>query len=117
MEPETASPRLSEPHVHVVPLRLLLAIGTTLIALTLVTVAVTRFDLGRLNLVVAMGIAVVKATLVALYFMHLRWEKPLYTTAFIVSLGCVALFVLLTVVDTLESAPDRIPDYAPAVNR
>ena len=59
---------------HVVPLWLLFAVLGVLLALTWMTVAATWFDLGKLNIYVAMVIAGVKATLVALYFMHLRFE-------------------------------------------
>ena len=47
-----------------------------LLILTVITVIVAGFDLGNVNVVVAIGIATVKATLVALIFMHLRNDKP-----------------------------------------
>ena len=48
-----------------------------LLVLTVITVIVAGFDLGNINVVVAIGIATVKATLVALIFMHLRHDKPI----------------------------------------
>ena len=48
-----------------------------LVVLTIVTVAASRVDFGIMNLVIAMGIASVKAGLVALFFMHLKYENPL----------------------------------------
>ena len=60
---------------HVAPLRLYAFVFGTLIALTGVTVWVAFFDLGPLNTVAAMTIAVVKAVLVVLYFMHVRWSS------------------------------------------
>lgn len=42
----------------------------TLMILTVVTVAVSRVDLGAFNTLVAMAIAVIKATVVILWFMH-----------------------------------------------
>jgi cytochrome c oxidase subunit 4 len=48
------------------------AVCVVLLALTLVTTLLGRVPLGPWNLPVALGIAVVKALLVALYFMHLR---------------------------------------------
>jgi cytochrome c oxidase subunit 4 len=99
----------AEPHVHVVPLRLLLGVGALLIVLTAVTVGVTCVDLGAMNIVVALAIAVAKATFVALYFMHLRWDKPLHAVVFLTALGCVVLFVLLAILDTGQYHADRIP--------
>ena len=65
------------PLAHVMPPGVLLAVFAALIALTAITVAVTRVDLGSWNLVAALAIATVKASLVALYFMHLREESSL----------------------------------------
>lgn len=48
-----------------------------LVVLTIVTVVASRIDFGIMNLVIAMGIASVKAGLVALFFMHLKYENPL----------------------------------------
>src|SRR4051812_16581666 len=62
---------------HVVSFRLLLTIFATLMVLTFATVAATWVDLGYTgNLVLALVIAVIKAALVMLYFMHLRWDSP-----------------------------------------
>ncbi len=55
-----------------VPLRIYFAVFVALLVFTGVTVWVAFFNLGVLNIVVAITIAVLKATLVALFFMHLR---------------------------------------------
>lgn len=78
---------------HVVSTRTYYAIFLTLMVLTAVTVWVATFDLGRLNVVAALAIAVVKATLVLLYFMHLRYSPRL--TWFIVSVAFVWLAILI----------------------
>lgn len=62
---------------HRVPLRIYYAIFATLMTLTAITVYVAFYDLGPLNTVVAMTIAVTKALLVVLYFMHLRYSSRL----------------------------------------
>ncbi len=62
--------------IHIVPLSVFRNILLLLLALTIVTVGVSRIDFGVLNIVVAMGIASVKALLVALFFMHLKYESP-----------------------------------------
>ena len=72
---------------HVVPLRLLVGVLVALLFLTVVTVAVTYVDLGPVNLVVALLIALVKASLVLLVFMHLRWDRPFNAVVLITSLA------------------------------
>lgn len=86
---------------HVVPLWLLGAIAGILILFTWITVAVTYFDLGRLNLWVAIAIACFKAFLVALYFMHLRWDRKLHAFLFLIAIGFVTLFIGFALMDSL----------------
>jgi cytochrome c oxidase subunit 4 len=62
---------------HVVPVKTYLTIFAALMAFTAITVAVAFVDLGPLNNVVMLGIAVVKATLVVLFFMHVRYSTRL----------------------------------------
>jgi cytochrome c oxidase subunit 4 len=94
------------PVVHVSPVPVLLAVFAALMVLTYATVAVRGFDLGPWNLLIAMGIATVKASLVALYFMHLRYDKPFHAILFVVGVLFVALFISLTLLDTLTYQPD-----------
>lgn len=98
---ESHAPEAHEDHVHIVPPRVLLATFGALLVLTVVTVAVTWFDFGSVgNLSIALGIAVVKAGLVALYFMHLRYDKPFHGFLLIVSLAFVALLAGTVLVDS-----------------
>jgi cytochrome c oxidase subunit 4 len=60
---------------HIVPIRIYLVIFAVLVVLTAVTVTVAFIDLGPLNVIVMLLIAVVKATLVVLYFMHVRFTN------------------------------------------
>ena len=90
---------------HVVPVRVLLTVFALLMVLTVVTVSATWIDLGSWNLWIAMGIAAVKAALVALYFMHLRYDHPFHGLLFVTALVFLALFVSLTLLDTLEYQP------------
>ncbi len=87
---------------HVTPLKVYLGIGFALFILTGITVAVSFVHLGPFNLVVAMGIACVKAVLVALIFMHLYYDDKLYLTIFIMALLMLALFIIITLFDTLR---------------
>ncbi len=94
------------PVVHVVSVPILLAVFAALMVLTYATVAVRGIDLGVWNLLIAMGIATVKAALVALYFMHLRYDKPFNAILFVVGVLFVALFISLTLLDTITYQPD-----------
>jgi len=62
---------------HVVPVRIYLIIFAALMVFTAITVAVAFVDLGPLNNVVMLGIAVTKAALVILFFMHVRYSTRL----------------------------------------
>lgn len=104
-----------ELHPHIVPLKLLAGVFVGLIALTVLTVAVTYVDLGSANLWVALVIAGVKALLVAGIFMHLAFDKGVYSLIFISSILFVVLFIGLTLMDTAAYLPDMIDGYAPDV--
>jgi cytochrome c oxidase subunit 4 len=84
---------------HISSVKLYVAIFLALMVGTALTVAAAFVDMGALNNVVAMGIALVKATLVVLFFMHVRYSSRL--TAMIVSSAVLFLAILfgLTLVD------------------
>jgi cytochrome c oxidase subunit 4 len=75
------------------------AIFLALMALTAVTIIVAYINLGPWNKVVALGIASFKATLVVLYFMHVKYASRM--TKLIVVTGFFFLFILFaeTMVD------------------
>ena len=62
---------------HVVPLKTYFAIFGALMAGTALTVFVAFQDLGPMNTVVALTIAAIKALLVVLYFMHVKYSSRL----------------------------------------
>ena len=98
---ETGSHGSGHDHApHAVPLWILVAVWAVLMILTFATVAVTRVDLGWLNIWIALLIALVKAGLVALYFMHLRWDSPFNAVVLIAALLFVVLFISLALIDT-----------------
>ncbi len=100
---------------HIMPMKVLLGVWATLVFLTWITVAATRVDLGGFNLWLAMGIATFKAVVVALYFMHLRYDRPINAIIFLGTLLFVGLFIGLTLIDTHHYRPDLIPGYSPAM--
>ena len=64
------------------PISIYVTVFGTLMVLTAVTVAVAFMNLGSLNFPVAIGIAITKATLVILFFMHVKYSSKL--TKFVV---------------------------------
>lgn len=107
----------SHAHVHAVPLPTLIGVWAALMVLTYLTVAATGVNLGEWNIWIAMGIATVKASLVALIFMHLLYDHPFNGFILVASLVFVMLFIGLALLDTLQYQPDMIPGHAPAIDR
>ena len=67
--------------------------------LTVITVLVAQVDLGALNNIVALSIAVLKATLVVLYFMHVRYSSRLTWVFVIAGFFWLAILMVLTLSD------------------
>ena len=88
------------PHAHAVPAKVLAAVFAALLLLTVVTIRAATIELGEWNIVLALVIAVCKASLVLLYFMHLRYDRLFYGVILIVALLFVALFISLALTDT-----------------
>jgi cytochrome c oxidase subunit 4 len=87
---------------HIVPLKIYLGIGTALLILTAVTIWVATIDLGGWNVVVAIAIAAFKATLVALFFMHLKYDNMLFLYIFLIAIIFLAIFIGFTMFDTMR---------------
>ena len=83
---------------HVVSTRVYLAVFTALLVLTALTVWAARHDFGLLNSPIALAIAVTKATLVVLFFMHVKYSSGL--TKLVVAAAFVWLAIM--VVGTLH---------------
>jgi cytochrome c oxidase subunit 4 len=85
---------------HIVPVRVYFAIFAALLVGTGLTVAAAFFDFPwRLNTVVALSIATVKATLVVLYFMHVRYSIRLIWVIVVSALFWVGILFALTLSD------------------
>ena len=87
---------------HVATIKTLLATGMTLLFLTIVTVISSKIDFGgaSINLAIAMVIAVTKATLVILFFMHLRYDRLFHSVVFCSAILAASLFVGFTLMDS-----------------
>ncbi len=84
---------------HVLPLQVYLGVWAALVVLTILTVAVSRFDFGSANTFVALFVATIKGSLVALFFMHLRYDNKLYLIILLASLLFVSIFFTPTLID------------------
>lgn len=93
---------------HLVPVSTLIMTASALLVLTLITVVVRYIDIGEFNIWVAIGIAVIKASLVAAFFMHLRWDRPFNLLVFI---GCMAFVVLMMALCVLDTSQYRNTQY------
>lgn len=92
---------------HLVPARYLIITCAALLVLTGLTVVMAGIDFGvyglpDLNIIVALSIAVVKASLVCLFFMHLFWDRPFNAFIIVTSLVFVGLMIAFTMTDTFE---------------
>lgn len=88
-------------HHFVLPDKVAYATGGALGVLTIITVAIAQVDLGWLNFPVAFLIATLKATLVALFFMCLKYDKRENAVIFATSFVFLAIFITLTAFDLL----------------
>lgn len=89
---------------HVVPTKIYYAIFAILMVLTAVTVGVAYIDLGAMNAVVALAIACFKATIVVLYFMHVKYSTRLIKLTVVAGLYWMGILFVLTFGDYLTRA-------------
>jgi cytochrome c oxidase subunit 4 len=96
---------MAQEHAHPTPGLYLVIIGT-LITLTVATWLIAFVNLGIFNPVVALTIAVIKAVLVILFFMHVRYSSKL--TMVTVGAGFFWLLIMITL-----SLSDYLSRYWP----
>jgi cytochrome c oxidase subunit 4 len=109
-----------EAHPHITPLRNYVRVWGALMALTVVTVAAAQINLGPLNVPLALAIATLKASLVALFFMHLFYDDRFLSVVFGSGLLFLLIFASLTIIDPLTRGDvDRIErhDLGPSMIR
>jgi cytochrome c oxidase subunit 4 len=87
---------------HVSPKRLYYAIFASLMVLTAITVGVAFINLGALNFPVAISIAIVKATLVILFFMHVKYSSRLTKVILLTGFFFLGILFVLTLSDYLS---------------
>lgn len=87
---------------HISSLSTLLSVAGTLLVLTFLTVAVSWINIpDPFNVIVAIVIAVSKATLVALFFMNLYWDSKFNSIVFLLAILFLVIMISITLLDTL----------------
>ncbi|MEX0594096.1 MAG: cytochrome C oxidase subunit IV family protein [Balneolaceae bacterium] len=87
---------------HISSSKLLWTVMAGLLFLTFLTIAVTWFHIpSPWNIVVGVGIAIMKATLVAMFFMNLYWDNKFNSLMLIVGILFILLLFGITLLDTM----------------
>lgn len=86
-------------HHHVSSSAMFFNVLVVLLILTVVTVGVSRIDFGPANMLIAMLIASVKASLVILFFMHVKWDTAINKIVFLSSFLFLSLLFVFTLAD------------------
>jgi cytochrome c oxidase subunit IV len=92
---------MSETKTHITSYGNHLFILLCLIALTIITVAITSVQLGAFNTSAAMLIASTKAALVLIYFMHLKFDEKIFRFMVTLVLAIYAVVIVITFFDYL----------------
>ena len=90
---------------HALSPGVLLATGVALLILTAITVYAAQVDLGRLNIVVALGIASIKASLVGLFFMHLKYDDRFNSVVLVSALFFAVFLIGFVIFDSTQYQP------------
>jgi cytochrome c oxidase subunit IV len=84
---------------HIVSKTIYFLIFGALMVLTVITYWVALYDFGALNVVIALAVAVTKALLVVLFFMHVRYSNRLTKIVVIAGFFWLAIMIVLTLSD------------------
>jgi cytochrome c oxidase subunit IV len=86
---------------HIIPYRSILLVLALLITLTLTSVAVTQISLGTLTVTIALIIAAIKSSFVLRIFMHLKFEKSMFSFMVIAVILLICSVIIITLLDYL----------------
>jgi cytochrome c oxidase subunit IV len=90
---------------HIIPYKVYLTILLILLGFTVITVVASRIDFGSFNALIAMLIASVKACLVMMFFMHLKYDDRTYPVIFFTGVFCLILMYAFSQLDILTQLP------------
>ena len=88
---------------HIVPLWIYFSVFGALMVGTALTVGAAYVDLGRFNIVVALAIACIKATLVVLFFMHIYYSSKFTKTILVAGIATLMIMFFFTGADLIAS--------------
>src|SRR5918998_2673363 len=96
---------------HIVSRTVYFVIFGALMVLTIITVIAAQYDFGNeaVNTIIALAIAVTKAVLVVLYFMHVRYSSRLTGVVVVSGFLWLAMMILLTLSDYLTRGWSELP--------
>jgi cytochrome c oxidase subunit 4 len=100
---------------HIAPVGMYIGIFLALMVLTIVTWAVTFLDLGEFNLFAAMAIAITKASLVILFFMHVYWSPKIIKVSVGMSFFFLIIMLMMVMTDYLSRPTRGLPPFPNAV--
>ncbi len=85
---------------HITSNKTYIIVWLALMVMTVVTVYISYINFGVLNIVIALVVASIKASIVALYFMHLKFEDSITWVFALFPLSLLALLIAMTMTDT-----------------
>ncbi|MEW6145461.1 MAG: cytochrome C oxidase subunit IV family protein [Thermodesulfobacteriota bacterium] len=85
---------------HITSNKTYIIVWVALMVMTAITVYVSYINFGMLNIVIALVVASIKASIVALYFMHLKFEDSITWVFALFPLSLLALLIGMTITDT-----------------
>jgi len=98
---EDSEEEVHEEH-HVIPIKVYGLVLGFLFVMTVITVAVAQVDLGKLNMIIAMAVASIKAFFVLAYFMHLKYDNMLNRVIFLSAFGFLLLLFAFSMGDIVS---------------
>lgn len=106
-EPEAPTDEKYAYEHHVVSPRIYLGVFISLLILTALTTAASFVEMYVFNVVVALGIAVIKASLVVLFFMHVKYSPKLTKLTLVSGLFIFMGLISMTLADYMTRAWGR----------
>jgi cytochrome c oxidase subunit 4 len=87
--------------IHIIPYRTFLYVLALLVTLTLTSVAITQIYLGAFTVVLALVIATIKSSFVLRIFMHLKFEKKMFSIIVLAVVLLISIVIIITFLDYL----------------
>jgi cytochrome c oxidase subunit 4 len=89
-------------HHHIVPDKTNFFVFLSLVCCTVITVLIAGVDFGSFNLLVAMTVALIKASIVAWWFMHLKYDTVVNRFVFISAFIMLFIMIFIVFLDQIE---------------